>query len=144
MQTNHPVLSALFRLHADLGGQILANKKQAARLAADMLHVEAVIKMYAPDFNVSRIAPKRRNRGNPWFKKGTLFRCALDALREAGKPLTVSELVNVMLAAKRVSDAPADMVRKLWGGVQSNLRNHEGKSVVAIGEGSPKRWALKA
>jgi hypothetical protein len=99
--------------------------------------------MYAPGFNARAIAAKRRNRGNPWFKKGTLFRCALDALRESEKPLTVAELVNAMLAAKGVSDAPANLLRKLWSGLQSNLRNHEGKAVVAVGEGSPKRWTLK-
>ena len=64
-------------------------------------------------------------------------------MREAGKPLTVTEIVNAMLAAKGVSDTPVAMTRKLWAGLQSNLRNHEGKAVVAVGEGSPKQWALK-
>jgi hypothetical protein len=94
MEPNHPTLSALIKLHADLGGQILANKKQAAKLASDMKHVEAVIKMFSPGFNTRAISAKRRFKGNPWFKQGTLFRAALDALHVAGKLLTVREITE--------------------------------------------------
>jgi hypothetical protein len=45
-----------------------------------MLHVEAVIKMLDPAFNLRRIAVKRR-QPNPWFKRGTVYRRAVDALR---------------------------------------------------------------
>jgi hypothetical protein len=142
METNHPVLSSLTKLHADIGGQILANKRQGAKLAADMMHVEAVIKLYAPDFNTLTIAARRRYKGNPWFKRGTLFRCAMDALRESGKPMTVRELTDAMLAAKGVFDAAPKAVRDLWGGVQSALRTYEGTAVVTVGEGMPRRWTL--
>jgi hypothetical protein len=144
METNHPVLSSLIKLHADLGGQILANKKQGAKLAADMIHVEAVIKMYAPDFNTITIAARRRYKGNPWFRRGTLFRYVLDALREAGKPLTTREIVFAMIAAKGVSDVEPKAVRDLQGGVQAALRTYDGNGVVAVGEGMPRRWALVA
>jgi len=36
-----------------------------------MQHVEAVIKMLDPAFNLRRIAVKRR-QPNPWFRRGTL------------------------------------------------------------------------
>ncbi len=48
---NHPAVAYLVRLHADIGGQILENKKKAARLAASMLAVEHVIKIFNPDYN---------------------------------------------------------------------------------------------
>jgi len=48
MEPNHPTLSALIKLHADLGGQIFENRKRAEKLAEDMKHVEAVIRMFAP------------------------------------------------------------------------------------------------
>jgi len=43
--------------------------------------------------------------GNPWFKRGTLFRGALDVLRTANAPMTVREVTDAMLAAKGVTDA---------------------------------------
>jgi len=57
---NHPALPALLKLHANRGGQTLENRKQAAKLAQDMKHVEAVIRMFDPGFNVRTIAVRRR------------------------------------------------------------------------------------
>ncbi len=48
----------------------------------------------------------RRRKPNPWFKRGTVFRCAPDALRAAGKPVTIRETALAMLAAKGIADAP--------------------------------------
>ena len=79
--------NTLERLHAELGAQILENKAEAIKLSGKMLHVEAVIKMLDPAFNLRRIAVKRR-QPNPWFKRGTVYRRAVDALRTATEPLT--------------------------------------------------------
>jgi hypothetical protein len=79
----HPAVPFLIRLHADIGGRILENKRQAERLAADAKAVEAVLKMFDPDFNARAISARRRVTGNPWFKGGTLLRAALEALRTA-------------------------------------------------------------
>jgi hypothetical protein len=46
-----------------------------------MKHVEAVIRMFEPGYDVRRIAVRRRNRTKACSKRGTLFRAALDALR---------------------------------------------------------------
>ena len=69
----HPAVDYLVRLHADIGGRIKANKQEAERLAADMKHVEAVLKMFDPTYSVRAISARRRVQGNPWFKRGTLL-----------------------------------------------------------------------
>lgn len=142
--SKHPAVPYLVRLHADIGGRIKDNRKQAKRLIEDMKHVEAVLRLYDPNYNVAAIIGRRRINGNPWFKRGTLFRGALDALRKAAKPMTARELVIAMLAAKGIKNVPAARVRSLRGGVTNSLRNNEGKTVVAVGEGSPMRWRLKS
>jgi hypothetical protein len=40
-----PAIQTLERLHAELGGKILENKREHVNLAGQMRHVEAVIKM---------------------------------------------------------------------------------------------------
>jgi hypothetical protein len=40
-----PALYALIDLHAELGGKIADNKRQAPKLRSDMKHVEATIKL---------------------------------------------------------------------------------------------------
>jgi hypothetical protein len=131
----------LEQLHAELGGKILDNKKEAARLAQAMKHVEAVLKMIDPAYDVRPIAVRRR-RPNPYFERGTVFRCALDALRAAGTSLTVREIALAMLAAKGVPDAPPKAVRDLFGAVQAALRNHKGGSAAEDTTAKPARWLL--
>jgi hypothetical protein len=130
----------LEKLHAELAGKILDNKREARRLRDAMKHVEAVLKLLVPGYDVRPIAV-RRKRLNPWFKRGTVLRAALDVLRKAEGPLTTREIAERMLATKGVTDAKPKAVRDLICGVLSSLRNYEGKSVVAVGEGMPVRWS---
>jgi hypothetical protein len=48
-----------------------------------MIQVEAVMKLLDPEVNLRVIAVKRRNQGNPWSKRGTLYSAVLDLLRTA-------------------------------------------------------------
>jgi hypothetical protein len=74
-------LYTLSQLHAELAGKLSANQRETKRLRLSIFQVEAVMKMLSPDVNLRLIAPKRRNVGNPWFKRGTLARAVIDALR---------------------------------------------------------------
>jgi hypothetical protein len=87
-------------LHAELAGNILANKREAIRLRAAVMQVEAVVKMLQPGFNVASIAAKRRNKSNPWFKRGTRFGSAVDVLRQAQAPMTAREIADTLIAGK--------------------------------------------
>ncbi len=139
---NHPAVNYLVRLHADIGGRIQANKAEGERLADAMKHVEAVIKIFNPEFNVATIAVRRRQRTNPWFKRGTLFREALDVLRTASGPLTVAEITAAVLAAKGIRDATTAQRNGVAAGIRSCLETNAGKTVERIGDGVPKRWRL--
>jgi hypothetical protein len=139
---DHPAVSYLVRLHADLGGRILENRKEAARLAEAMQHVEAVIRLFDPTYDVRRITARRRYKGNAWFKRGTLLRHVLDMLRKAQGPLTARELAEHMLTAQGVTDVPPKTMRSLIASVQTSLQNHDGKTVKRVGEGMPGRWQV--
>jgi hypothetical protein len=65
-------LHTLTQLHAELAGKIEGNRKHGDKLRMQMMQVEAVMKMLNPEVNLRAIAVKRRNQGNPWFKRGTL------------------------------------------------------------------------
>jgi hypothetical protein len=120
----------------------LENRQEAERLGEQMQHVEAVIKMLDPSYNLSRIAIKRRT-ANPWFKRGTLYRKALDVLRTATEPLTGADIARAALAANKVTDADAKAVQLLAQAIRASLRNHAGKGVEQVNDGIPARWRLK-
>jgi hypothetical protein len=98
--------------------------------------------MFDPEFNARAIAARRRVTGNPWFKRGTMFRVALEALRAAPEPMTVREIVDAVLVRKGIQDATAKQHEMLQQAIRSSLENHVGKTVERVGEGSPMRWRL--
>ncbi len=137
----HPVIDTLLRLHADLGGKLLENEAEAKRLQEDMKHVEAVIRMFDPAFNVRPIAIRRR-RANPWFKRNAGFRHALDILRKADGPLTTKQIAVQMLKDTGLSQPSIKQIRNLTGAVNRSLARNIGKLVT--GEGRPIMWRLIA
>lgn len=139
---DHPAISFLVRLHADLGGKLRENRKEAKRLAESMKHVEAVIRLFDPAYEVGRIAARRRYKGNPWFKRGTVLRRALDVLRTAEAPLMVREIAERMLKAKGIANAKPNALNDLSNGVRISLRKYEGKGVARVGDGMPGRWIV--
>jgi hypothetical protein len=136
---HRPAMQTLERLHAELGGQILENKEEAQRLAGQMLHVEAVIKMLDPTYNLRRIAVKRR-QPNPWFKRGTVYRRAVDVLRTATEPLTAREIAERVLEAANIKKPDKAALADLQGSILASLRNHKGSGVERTNEGSPAKW----
>jgi hypothetical protein len=107
-------MQTLERLHAELGGLILENKEEAQRLAGQMLHVEAVIKMLDPTYNLRRISVKRR-QPNPWFKRGTVYRRAVDVLRVATEPLTAREIAERVPQAANIEKPNKEALAGLTG-----------------------------
>jgi len=93
-----------------LGGKILDNRQEAERLGEQMMHVEAVIKMLDSGYNLNRIAVKRR-QANRWFKRGTLYRKALDVLR------TATDIAWAVMAAADVKTDDKRAVQILGQGI---------------------------
>jgi hypothetical protein len=94
-----------------------------------MMQVEAVLQMLQPGFSVAGIAAKRRNKSNPWFKRGTL-------LRRAGTNAP-REIAMALIADKA---APATRKQFMDGGNPAALRKRDG--VTVVGEGALARWRL--
>jgi hypothetical protein len=138
---DHPAVDYLVRLHADLGGQILDNRKEAKRLADSMRHVEAVIRLFDPAYDVRRITVRRRQRVNKWFKRGAMGRAILDVLNAAAEQLPTRVIAERMLIARgQVQPDPAD-VRDLESGVRAAIWQSLVKHLMADGS-KPMRWRL--
>jgi hypothetical protein len=137
-----PAVFALKRLHAELGGKLKDNRKEAAKLAANMKHVEAVLKMLSPGFNVARIAARRRYKSASPYKRGEVFRAVLNVLRLTDKPLTSREISETLWHKAGVAEPTLKQIRDMVGAVHASLRNHQGKTIERIGEGMPARWSL--
>jgi hypothetical protein len=80
------VVAALRDKRADLSGTIADLEKQISPHRADLLHVDAVLRLVAPDLEPTTIRPKVMRRQNGWFRAGELARMVLDILRVAPAP----------------------------------------------------------
>jgi hypothetical protein len=97
------------------------------------------MKLLSPEVNIRLIAPKRRNVGNPWFKRGTQFRSAVDVMRRAGSPMTAREVADALIAGK-APQATRKQAMDLQAAILAALRKRDGVTVVS--EGTPARWRL--
>jgi hypothetical protein len=97
--------------------------------------------MLDPGYSLRAISVKRR-KSNPWFKRGTVYRRAVDALRTAEQPLMAREIAERVLVVAKVDDATPAAVADLTGSILASLRNHVGKGIQRTNEGSPAVWRL--
>lgn len=82
MAENEYVVSALVRKRAELAGRIDAAEDGIAALYRDIDHIDATLRMFAPDVDLDAIKPRRPRREKAYFKHGQLTRLVLSAIRE--------------------------------------------------------------
>lgn len=100
------VVSGLAAKRAELTGQIQHYRTQIAKLAGDVAHLDATIKLFDPEMDLRSVRPKGHRQRNSYFKPGEAPRAVLDALREDGKPLTSRQLTERIMTAKGVELTP--------------------------------------
>lgn len=133
-------LFTLSQLHGELAGKLSANLRETTRLPLAIFQVEAVMRLLSPEVNLRLIAPKRRNVGNPWFKRGTLYRAVVDTLRRATGPMTADDICRALLAGKSPA-ATRKQEKNLQAAILAALRKRKGGAVT--GDGFPQQWRLK-
>jgi hypothetical protein len=67
----------------------------------------------------------------------------VEALRTAEQPLTAREIAERVLEAHNIKAPDKAALADLIGTINSSLRNHDGKGVQRVNEGSPARWRLR-
>jgi len=139
--TQDYAMNALTKLHAELGGKIKDNIKEAENLREAMMHVEAVIKLLKPEYNVHGIAAKRRNHWSPMFKRGQVFPRSLAILRENGKPMTAKEVTEELMRRYSISNPTRRQYDTIWSLVNGAFRAHP-EAVRGI-DANPRKWEAK-
>lgn len=136
--------NALVKKRADLLFEIDQHERALERLQTELVHLDAVLRMFRPDFKAEALPVRhRRPTKSPYFRHGELTQRIFDALRER-------ETINsTEVAAKAMRDkgldpendpvTRTDFVRRV--GLQLNALQRDGK-IERIGKGSTLRWRL--
>lgn len=123
------VVSALMAKRSEVAGVIADPERKAAQQRADLIHVDAVLGLYAPELEPDCIPSRAVRRRNGWFKPGELVRMVLDILRVAPAPISSREIAAAVMAERGLD--PADMrTGRLIGKLVNNALSRQAGDVV--------------
>jgi len=137
------VVSALVNKRAEIAGMITRTEQQLGQFRADLVHLDATIRLFAPEMEPKTIPAKRIRQSDLWFEQGELSRRVLDALLRAGEPIRAPNLVRAVMIDKGLD--PADrpsFVRVQWK-VRDTLNRLNKRGLLASdGAGHGVLWRI--
>ncbi len=136
------VLTALYSKYALVMGELRKAQTHADKHRESLVHIEATIKLFKPDWIGDGIKPHKSHRASRWPSRGAGMRTALSILREATEPLTTREIVVLVLDRLSMPEPHYAELKLICASFNSALRNKSAKGGVVMVEGFPKRWAL--
>src|SRR5688572_22668937 len=135
------VIAALRDKRAELSGGIADLEKRIGQHRADLLHVDAVLRLFAPDLEPAVILPKAVRRPSGWFRPGELARLVLDVLRTT--PLSIRE-ITVQVMERRGLDPQDGRTAELLRKLVSNAVNRQAADLVErVEDGTLVRWRVR-
>ena len=99
-------LEALKRKRAEITGEIARCHASLSKLSDDLEHIDATIRLFAPDFVAESILPKVFTPPKSWSKRGEMSRAVLSILRVAKGPQTAREIAAQIVAQRGLENDP--------------------------------------
>ena len=93
-------VSGLVAKRAELAGEAEHYHRELQRLAEELGHLDATIRLFDPDYDLSSVRPRKRGQRTQWFGPGECQRLVLDTLRDAVEPLSGHGLAQALMARK--------------------------------------------
>ena len=135
------VISGLVSKRSELVSMLERYAQEVDRLDEELRHLDATIKLFAPDMDLRSLPPKRFVETNRIFRQGESNRCMLEVLREAGGTLNTQQIAQRIADKKKLDESQVKAVRDT---ILDTLRRAEKKGVVRqVGkEGMALLWQL--
>lgn len=111
-------LAALKNKRATIASEIIQLERQIRHRKELLGHVDATLRLLDPSIEVEAIPTKRPRQRVHLFRAGELGRIIIDAIRRAGRPVGITEIVDDLL---RVGGHDEGARRTLTLRVRSNL-----------------------
>jgi hypothetical protein len=128
------LLTGLVKKRAEIAGALANMHETVAGLVRDLEHIDATIKLIAPDYEPEGIAPKMFRPPDDWSKRGQMSRMILSILRVAKEPMTTREIAMKMILERGLAtDGP--MLKLMTKRCASSLRDMRDKG-RAVSDGS--------
>jgi hypothetical protein len=99
-------LEALKRKRAEITGEIARCHARLQELSESLEHLDATLRLFAPDFVAESILPKVFAPPKSWSKRGEMSRAVLSILRVAKGPQTAREIAAQIVAQRGLESDP--------------------------------------
>ncbi len=100
------VVSGLISKRSELAGLIEHHASAMNALKFKLTHLDATIKIFAPEIDLRTMRSKEHRVRNPIFGGHEAPRRIMDALRTSGKPMTSRALIENILTVKGIDAIP--------------------------------------
>lgn len=138
------MVTGLVKKRAELAGEIEAGHNRLRELVNQLEHLDATLRIVAPDMEVEAIRPKAFRPPDDWSKRGQMSRLVLSILRTSKEPLTTREIAAQMLLERAMDAEDQKMLRTMTKRVGAALREQRDRGRVASqdGPGTYQLWEV--
>jgi hypothetical protein len=123
------VISGLVAKRSELAGLVQHYQVEISRIAGDLNHIDATIKLFAPEFDLRTVRTKEHRERNQYFKSGECPRMTLDILRESSEALTSRQIAAELLRRKGL-EPRVERLDQLQKSALNVLKRLENKGLV--------------
>ena len=106
------VVHGLIEQRAKTVGEIAATQERLGRLLGDLDHLDATIRIFAPDIDLEELPMKRVPPPNAAFR-GEVQRFLLHTLRTASAPMTTLQLATAVMESRKLNSADKALHRQI-------------------------------
>jgi hypothetical protein len=138
------IISALIEKRSEVSGIIADLEERTRQSRADLAHIDATLRLFDPEIEVSAIRGKKPSAKSTLFANGEISKRCREAIRRAdGEPVAGEDIVKQAMADKGL-DAGDKMARLklnrsfLW----ALHRMHVSGTIAKVGHGLGARWTL--
>jgi hypothetical protein len=100
--TDTHVISALVKKRAELRGDIIHYKQLIATLDKDLQTIDATIKIFDVDYDISSIRPVRKGR-NRFFNNGEAKVLVLEVLKNSEVPISTDKISDIIASNRNLA-----------------------------------------
>lgn len=144
MSESH-VVTGLIAKRAEMAGLMAHHQQEIDKLASSLSHLDATLKLFAPEMDMRSLRPKKRRERSVIFRSGEAPRCILDILRKAQGPLTSREIVERVLVTRQLEATP-ERIAAVQKSILTVIKGLEGKKLAqvsaAVGKGGVRSWEI--
>lgn len=94
------VMSALVTKRGELAGQIDYHQNEIKKIKSAMATMDSAIKVFDPDYNLSKIKKRKTNGKNSFFEPREGNTLLMDIFREIDRPISTGDLLDEVIQRK--------------------------------------------